>query len=281
MSALVLSCVPLSTRSSGRPSASIAAPANKREGPLTLSGRVTDSVTRQPLANVIVRIRESPPVGTLTNLAGRYRLIVPDSIAQGQALTLVVRLVGYSEAVRTLRGYADSLAVDVALSPPIIILDPTEIASFTDVEVPVAEVPPSRYWHETPDSVRTRRLGELAEARARWAANAPKRYRLTAEIDCFCFARFGGTPTLEFRGDSLVRVTNPAVRTTASRFWKYFAVPRLFAMAEQVIRDPERFVEKIEYDPTYGFPTVIATDTAREPSEGWFGQYVHKFRPLR
>lgn len=52
-------------------------------------------------------------------------------------------------------------------------------------------------------------------------------------------------------------------------------------IADGVIRDPERFVVKIQYDPTYGFPTVIDTDTADPATDGYYRQFVSGFRPIK
>jgi hypothetical protein len=150
--------------------------------------------------------------------------------------------------------------------------------------ISVAIRPPIRWRVETPDSVRERRLAELAAARARWAAHKLSRYRLTARIKCLCFGMMEGTPTLEFRGSSLVGIVDSSsgrVRKSKSMWLPRFAVTRLFATAEDAIRNPAYFVKNIEYDPTFGFPTVIDTDSADWHTDGYYGLYVSAFHPLK
>jgi hypothetical protein len=139
-----------------------------------------------------------------------------------------------------------------------------------------------RYKHVTPDSVRAQRLTELAAAKARWTARRLPQYRLTARIDCYCLAKMMGTPTLEFRGDSLISATDSSGRRREPPSWaRMFAVSALFAAADSVLRDVEFFVAKIEYDPVYGVPTTIDTDNARGNTHSWFRQYVTDFRVIR
>ena len=40
-------------------------------------------------------------------------------------------------------------------------------------------------------------------------------------------------------------------------------------------------MKKIEYEATFGFQTDIDTDTADLHTDGYFGQYVSAFRPIK
>ena len=135
---------------------------------------------------------------------------------------------------------------------------------------------------ETPDSVRTRRLAELAEARERWAAHRVLRYSLVAEIDCFCLVFGAGkATTFEYRNDSLVRLNGQRVRRPidGSPYFKSFSVPSLFKEVEEAIRNLDRIVEAVEYDATYGVPTRLDTNTAYGFTDSWFRWRVKEFRP--
>jgi len=63
---------------------------------VTLNGRVT-SDAGVPLANASVFI-DALGAGTLTRDDGRYSFAVPAARAQGQAVTLTARLIGYKAA---------------------------------------------------------------------------------------------------------------------------------------------------------------------------------------
>jgi hypothetical protein len=146
------------------------------------------------------------------------------------------------------------------------------------VEFPLRTV----YHAETPQSVRNERLTMLAAARARWSARRPARYRLTGQVDCFCLLSMGGATTFEFHGDSLVGIVDSLgqLGRVTSDGWKRFAVSSLFNSAESAIRNLERIVKNIEYDPVYGVPTLIDTDTAYLFTDSWFSFRVTGFRPL-
>ena len=111
-----------------------------------------------------------------------------------------------------------------------------------------------------------------------------KRYRLKARLDCLCNALTRGPATLEFRGDSLVRMTDTTGRVITKGFlpwWKSFSVTSLFAAAESEIRDPRRVVFSIVYDSTYGVPTLISTDTNQGMTDLWLRYWVEEFRMIR
>jgi hypothetical protein len=125
-------------------------------------------------------------------------------------------------------------------------------------------------------------LASLSAARARWASRGPSRYRLTATMDCYCRAARDGARALEFVGDSLASTIQQGGRpSTGTESWTArFSVTRLFAHADAEIRNLERTIEKIEYDPDYGYPTVIATNTAYFITDAWLRLHVADFRPV-
>jgi hypothetical protein len=127
---------------------------------------------------------------------------------------------------------------------------------------------------------RAEALASLAKAQARWASQRPTRYRLTAQLDCYCAEAKDGARALEFAGDSLVAVIQNGDRpSTGAESWlTRFVIPALFAHANAEVRNFERRVEKIELDPTYGFPTVVATNTAYIITDSWLRLYITDFR---
>jgi Ca-activated chloride channel family protein len=93
------------------------------EKQLTVTGRVTDAATKQPVTQATVQVREATTVGAITDSAGRYRIVIPSAVADGRELTLLVRRIGYSPAILPLRGYTDTLTVDVALTASVTLLE--------------------------------------------------------------------------------------------------------------------------------------------------------------
>ncbi|MDF2771625.1 MAG: hypothetical protein K0S86_1119 [Geminicoccaceae bacterium] len=92
-------------------------------GQLTVTGRVTDAATKQPIHQAAVQLRDAVAVGAVTDADGRYRLVIPAAVADGRKLTLLVRRIGYSPAALPLEGYADTLTVDVALTAAVVQLN--------------------------------------------------------------------------------------------------------------------------------------------------------------
>lgn len=130
--------------------------------------------------------------------------------------------------------------------------------------------------------LRSQALAQLSTAQPRWTSRRPRRYRLTARMDCYCPEAKDGPRTLEFVGDSLVAVIQKGGRpSTGSDSWlTLFVIPRLFAHTNAEVRDFERRVEKIEFDPTYGFPTVVATNAAYMVTDSWLRLYVTDFQAI-
>jgi hypothetical protein len=234
-----------------------------------IRGVVLDTL-RRPASGVMVQlltdsVAPAPPPGRgvtrfgsliaidSTDAAGRFAFTVASSRPHA--------LVAYAVWVE---GRAGSLIVEA---------DDT-----LSVELPLRV----RLHAETPASVRLERLAKLTRQRALWSARRPARYRLTVELDCFCFAAMAGRRTLEFHNDSLVAVIDSLNRSepVTTPQWKDFSVPSLFAEAEAAIRDLEIVVNAIEYDPAHGIPTLIDTDTAYPVTDGWFRYRVTDFRPI-
>jgi hypothetical protein len=133
--------------------------------------------------------------------------------------------------------------------------------------------------------IRAQELAGLAEARARWSSARPARYRLTPTVECFCAGLPSTIRALEFVGDSVVATIDNRGRRRVlddgDTWLQGLSVQALFAEAEGAIRSFERVVENVEYDPTYGFPTLIATDSVYPVSDVWRRFRITGFRPIR
>jgi TonB-linked SusC/RagA family outer membrane protein len=74
----------------------------------TISGRVVDAQSGQPMAGVTVRVKEVSGVGTTTNAQGHYQLSVP-----AEARTLIFSFVGYQNQEQPITGNE----INVSLQP--------------------------------------------------------------------------------------------------------------------------------------------------------------------
>jgi Ca-activated chloride channel family protein len=88
----------------------------RAEATVIITGTVTDSASKQPLAGAQVAVRDTK-IGALVNERGTYRLDIPVDSVTGRDLTLVVRRVGYLPATRTIHATAGSRTENFALLP--------------------------------------------------------------------------------------------------------------------------------------------------------------------
>jgi Ca-activated chloride channel homolog len=79
-----------------------------------IQGIISDSASTRPISQALVRV-VGMQVGALSGQDGRYRLVVPDSIALGRDVTLRVLRIGYSAGARVIHPTTDTITVNVAL----------------------------------------------------------------------------------------------------------------------------------------------------------------------
>ena len=104
------------------------------EGQLIVSGRVTHANSKQPIADALVSVRQAT-VSANTTADGRYRFVVPATVADGRELTLVVRRIGYQPFVKPLRGYADTVTVDAVLKPAAVSLEQVDVTAIETLSI--------------------------------------------------------------------------------------------------------------------------------------------------
>ncbi|MEM8598778.1 MAG: DUF5686 family protein, partial [Bacteroidota bacterium] len=85
------------------------------QAPTTVSGRVTDAETGEPIPAATVQI-EGTLRGTIANPDGRYAVTLP---ARTETATLLVRTLGYVTSRETVRATGGTLTLDVALAPDV------------------------------------------------------------------------------------------------------------------------------------------------------------------
>ena len=104
------------------------------EGQLIVSGRVTHANSKQPIADALVSVRQAT-VSANTTADGRYRFVVPATVADGRELTLVIRRIGYQPFVKPLRGYADTVTVDAVLKPAAVSLEQVDVTAIETLSI--------------------------------------------------------------------------------------------------------------------------------------------------
>src|SRR5262245_23137615 len=79
-----------------------------------ITGTVSDSSTNRPLGNSQVLIR-STNLAVMTDMSGKYRLELPDSIAKRGSVTIDVRHIGYALASRMVKTDQAAVTADFRL----------------------------------------------------------------------------------------------------------------------------------------------------------------------
>jgi len=76
---------------------------------ITVSGTVLDAATNEPLAGAIVQVKEIRSAGAVTNVNGKFRLLL-----KAEKATLIVKLVGYKPRTVPVEGSKDDLMIKLA-----------------------------------------------------------------------------------------------------------------------------------------------------------------------
>jgi hypothetical protein len=75
---------------------------------ITVSGTVLDAATNEPLAGAIVQVKEIRSAGAVTNVNGKFRLLL-----KAEKATLIVKLVGYKPRTVPVEGSKDDLVIQL------------------------------------------------------------------------------------------------------------------------------------------------------------------------
>ncbi len=73
---------------------------------ITISGTVLDAATNEPLAGAIVQVKEIRSAGAVTNVNGKFRLLL-----KAEKATLIVKLVGYKLRTVSVEGSKEDLVI--------------------------------------------------------------------------------------------------------------------------------------------------------------------------
>ena len=82
---------------------------------LTVTGRIVDATTAQPLAEAAIYVRGTSN-RTRSNTAGRFTLQLSDALS-GSEITIVARLIGYSEVASALSLTEGTHTLDLSMTP--------------------------------------------------------------------------------------------------------------------------------------------------------------------
>lgn len=104
------------------------------------------------------------------------------------------------------------------------------------------------------------RLLDLEQARVLWAETGPDSYRYHYFRGCFCAAPVGHFVVTVTDGTVTAAVTDPGGESVPeATLPELYTVEDLFDVVENAIgREVDGF--QVEYDPEYGFPTLIDLD---------------------
>ena len=122
---------------------------------------------------------------------------------------------------------------------------------------------------------------QLADNRAKWAAQRPERYRARITMECSCAEPATDQPTVLVVGDSVAHVVGAdslAASPTAAPNGDSTAAPipaavshatidRMFERIERTLLDPMTVVQEVQFHPELGFPTLVRMDARRPLSD--------------
>lgn len=127
-----------------------------------------------------------------------------------------------------------------------------------------------------PDSARRAMRDSLVAARRKWERTRPLQYdiamtRAPSLIAVANDQRYDGhLRFVRVIGDSMVATMfERAPQFTRGTAWSDITVDRLFRYLESVVADSARQVDRLELDPTFGYPTRWHTDDARNGYGGY------------
>lgn len=122
----------------------------------------------------------------------------------------------------------------------------------------------------------------LADAKARWAARPFQSYTYEYSVSCGFCAYFFYRPTrVSVNNGQVVGVVVVANDSAFSpQDWKYFAtIDDLFARIPQYAREDWVRDVKVEYDPQWGYPTLISTPAKPGIADVGGAEYIRNLVP--
>ncbi len=121
--------------------------------------------------------------------------------------------------------------------------------------------------------------GQLASAQARWVGAGLASYDFDVRVSCFCLAETFGSVTISVRNHQVVSVVRTDSGTTVDSlyFQGVLTVDRMFATTRGFINaKPAAF--RATYDPSLGFPTMVAVDPVANAADDEFSFTVSGLR---
>ena len=125
---------------------------------------------------------------------------------------------------------------------------------------------------------------ELERNRQKWQAAGIAHYRFSLRIGCFCGFMSQQPLTIEVRDGQVISMLDNSGQPVTAQYKQFYdlyaTMDLLFAKAEESLSGGADEV-KIEYDPTYGFPTLIALDPIKQAVDDELSLQITNFEALK
>ncbi|MFL9455775.1 MULTISPECIES: DUF6174 domain-containing protein [Nostocales] len=121
---------------------------------------------------------------------------------------------------------------------------------------------------ENPKQQNANNSEELARNQKLWNTQEVLNYRYTLTKNCFCTSDARGPVIVEVGNGTTTSVTSVNADGSVNRqlFDKYDTIPKLFdAIEDAITRNADSL--KVEYDPTFGYPTQINIDYSSQMAD--------------
>ncbi len=118
----------------------------------------------------------------------------------------------------------------------------------------------------------------LAQAKALWETKKIDAYTMTFTVSCFCIVDLNQPAEVVVKNNKIITVNGSPYDDSFLLFGSYKTVPELFAHIEEMQKQ-NPVVEKLEFDPTYGFPSYIYYDVSEMIADEEIGYSVSDFKP--
>ncbi len=124
---------------------------------------------------------------------------------------------------------------------------------------------------------------QLAAGRDRWQKAGISHYRYNLTVGCFCAFSQRTPLTIEVANGVVQSMTykdgTPVPADQVSLFTDYSTIDALFRYTGEALRQADEI--KVQYDPTYGFPSSVQIDFIKQAVDDELWLTVANFQPLQ
>ncbi len=123
---------------------------------------------------------------------------------------------------------------------------------------------------------------ELASGRDRWQKAGISHYRYNLTVGCFCAFSQRMPLTIEVANGVVQSMAysdgTPVPADQAAWFTRYSTIEALFDYTGEALKTADEI--KVQYDPTYGFPSSVQIDFIKQVMDDELGLTVANFQPM-